>query len=126
MQAATAAVTDGVSALKVAQKEAKAKVEQEQRFNTLRYNGYSREEAKAKVAEEVAAANAVRDARLSPEQKTDLKKKAEKAEAEKPKITLNMGAMFGGAGAGDGAAKGKKKTTTRKSGAKRMGAKRLA
>jgi hypothetical protein len=51
----TAAVTEGVGALKVAQQSAKAKVAEEAaktRFNTLRFNGYSREAATAKIAEE--------------------------------------------------------------------------
>jgi ADP-ribosylation factor GTPase-activating protein 2/3 len=115
----TAAVTEGVGALKVAQKAAKAKLAEETRFNTLRFNGYSREEAKAKLEEEAAAA-------------AKLKVKTPTLKSpETKKVTLNMGAMFatGGTTPGGsvvGATKPKTQSKFKSKPTKRMGAKRLS
>lgn len=119
----TAAITEGVSALKVAQEAAKAKVSDKQseaekaRFQTLRYNGYSQEQAKAKVAEEAAAS------KPKPKPKPTVKLQMKKPEV---KGTLSMGALFAMPG-GDAGKPGK--VTRSSSGGrktpKRMGAKRI-
>lgn len=101
-----AEVTEGVGALKVAQKSAKEKVAEEAekaKFNTLRYNGYSQEQAKAKLAEEAEKAK--------PKPKPTIKLKMEKPEV---KGTLSMGALFAMPG-GDAAATGKPGKMTRTS-----------
>jgi len=123
----TAGVTEGVSALKVAQEAAKAKVvspskdegmsdKEKARFQTLRYNGYSQEAARTKIAEEAAA--------LTPRSKAKKKEKVSMPVTE-AKGTLNMGALFATDSTKTATTKPKMSRATSGSRAKKMGAKKI-